>query len=151
MSNERKDPWSVGAWMSTNPATVSPDTTARAAFVKMRTENYRHLLVKDGETLIGIVTDRDLRRPDITAEADGWNDYYQLDSDYTVADVMTREPDTVRPRDKLEKALATMNEKKIGALPVLDKTGSPIGILTTHDLLGAFHEALKEAGEVLRR
>lgn len=137
--------------MSSNPATVGPETTARAAFLKMRTEHFRHLLVTEGGALVGIVTDRDLRRPDLTDEADGWNDYYQLDSDYTVADVMTTEPETVRTRDKLEKALGVMNEKKIGAVPVLDKTNAPIGILTTHDMLRAFSHTLKDAGDLLRK
>lgn len=147
---ERKDPWSVGAWMTENPATIKADTLARDAFFMMRKEGYRHLLVADGGKLLGVVTDRDLRRPDLTEDADGWNDYYRLDTDYRVEDIMTRDPLTVRTHQKLEKALGLIQNKKIGALPVVDKNEHVIGILTTHDLLGAFKTALDKVGDRLR-
>ena len=147
---DRKDPWSVGAWMTDNPATVGPNALTRDAFFTMRHQGYRHLLVVDGDRLLGIVTDRDLRRPDLSQDADGWNDYYRLDSDYRVEDIMTRDPLTAHTHQRLEKALDTMIERKIGALPVLDKREQVIGILTTHDLMRAFAQALQNVGGRLR-
>ncbi len=147
---ERKDQWSVGEWMTSVPETVSPDTSVRSAFIKMRTGNYRHLLVVHHGELLGIVTDRDLRRPDLSDEPEGWLDSYNLEEDYEVSNVMTSEVDTIRTHDSLEKALRLLLEHKYGALPVLDKKGSAIGILTTYDLLAAFDRALAEASVVLR-
>lgn len=147
---ERKDLWSVGQWMTQNPETISPDTSVRSAFFKMRLEGYRHLLVEEDGQLAGIVSDRDLRRPDISDEPDGWNDFYNLDDDYEVRFVMTREVKTVSTQDTLEKAVKLMTEHKFNALPVLDKTGKVIGILSSHDLLHAFQKALDEAGDSLR-
>ncbi len=141
--NDRKDPWTAGAWMSSDPVTVKPDAEVSEAFFTLRSKGIRHLLVSDGERLLGIVTDRDLRRPDLSSDPDGWNDYYRLDAGYTVSDVMTPLPQTARPCDKLTKVLGSMVDRKIGALPIVDKTGKAIGILTTHDMLRALREVLK--------
>jgi len=148
---ERKDPYSVGAWMTPNPLTIDPDTSVRQAFVRMRSEGYRHLLVCDGDELVGIVTDRDLRRPDISEDAEGWLDYYKLDDDYEVRYVMTDNVVTLTPSVPIEKALAVFLDRKFGAVPVVDKNEHPIGILTTHDLLRAFAGVLEDVGDRARR
>jgi len=147
---ERKDGWSVGQWMTPNPEAITPDASVRTAFFKMRHGGYRHLPVVDGDQLVGMVTDRDLRRPDITDEPDGWHDFYNLDEDYEVRHVMTTEVETVTPGDRLEKALKTLLDRKFGALPVIDKKGQMIGILTTYDMMRAFQGVWAEAGETLR-
>ena len=123
----RNDPWSVGAWMSTNPASVKSDTLARDAFFTMRKQGYRHLLVVEGGRLLGVVTDRDLRRPDVEGEAGGWNDAYRLDEDYLVRDVMSAAPVTARPRDPLEAALKLLLAGKLGALRCWTRTARRSG------------------------
>lgn len=147
---ERKDKWSVGQWMTPHPQQVSPETSVRTAFLKMRSEGYRHLPVVDGDQLVGMVTDRDLRRPDLTDEPEGWHDFYNLDDDYEVRHVMTTRVESMTPSDGLEKALNLLIERRFGAAPVIDKRGSMIGILTTFDLLRAFQSVLGEVGEALR-
>lgn len=146
---ERKDRWSVGAWMTPNPETIAPTESVRSAFIRMRISGYRHLIVEEDGKLVGMVTDRDLRRPDLSEEPEGWHDYYNLDEDYEVRHVMTLRVETVRPQDRLEKAVATFLERKFGALPVVDKTDAVIGILTTYDALRALDEIFAEAGEAL--
>ncbi|MEM1201600.1 MAG: CBS domain-containing protein [Acidobacteriota bacterium] len=147
---ERKDKWSVGQWMSSNPLTVPPETSVRSAFYRMRVEGYRHLLVVAEDELLGIVTDRDLRRPDVSGDPDGWNEFYQLDEGTEVRHVMTGKVESLSPHDGLEKALKVFIAHKFGAMPVLDKKGEVIGILTTHDLLTGFQSALDAVGGLLR-
>lgn len=147
---ERKDKWSVGQWMTPNPHKISPEMSVRAAFFKMRSEGYRHLPVVEGQKLIGMVTDRDLRRPDLTNEPEGWHDFYNLDDDYEVRHVMTSRVESMTPSDSLEKALKLLIERKFGAAPVVDKNGSMIGIITTYDLMRAFQGVMGEVGEALR-
>lgn len=147
---DRKDNWTVGAWMTANPSTITPDTSVRHAFYQMRVEGFRHVPVVDDGKLVGIVTDRDLRRPDLTDEPDGWHDYYRLDEEYEVRHVMTDKVTTVRTGDKLEKALDLLIDGKFGALPVVDKNDELIGIVTSHDLLRALRQALDDAGDQLR-
>jgi arabinose-5-phosphate isomerase len=79
-------------------------------------------------TLVGIVTDGDLRRsmgPDLL--------------DRTVADIMTAAPLTIGPDALAGEALRIMTERKrpITALFVLDTNHCPIGLIHMHDLLRA--------------
>ena len=148
---DRKDTWSVGAWMTANPQTITPETSVRSAFFKMRSEGFRHLPVVEDGKLVGMVTDRDLRRPDLTDEPDGWHEYYNLDEEYEVRHVMTTRVESMTPSDGLEKALQLLIDRKFGAAPVVDKTGAMIGILTTYDLMRAFQAAMAEVGEALRK
>ena len=148
---DRKDNWTVGAWMTPNPISIAPSATVRAAFYKMRAEGFRHLPVVEDGQLVGMVTDRDLRRPDVSEDPDGWNEWYNLDEGYEVSHVMTGAPVTVAPGDDLEKALRLLSEHKYGALPVLDKHGALIGIFSTVDALRAFRDAMDVVGADLRR
>lgn len=147
---ERKDKWTVGYWMTPNPTTVSSDTLARTAFLVMRTEGFRHLPVVDDGKLVGVVTDRDLRRPDLSTEPEGWLEYYNLDSGFEVGDVMTTNPITVTPSDRIEKALKSFVSHKFGALPVLDKKGAVIGVISTLDMMKAFSEVMDLAASHLK-
>ena len=147
---DRKDKFTIGQWMTPNPVTVSPHTSVRHAFMQMRQFGFRHLLVVENELLVGIITDRDLRRPDVSKDPDGWNEFYNLDDECEVRFVMTSDLKTVTPGDPLEKALKLFLQHKFGALPVLDRNNHVIGILTTHDMLRAFEVTLKSLGENLR-
>jgi acetoin utilization protein AcuB len=148
---ERKDKWSVGQWMTPNPQMIAPDTPVKQAYMTMKIEGIRHLLVMEEHELRGIVSDRDLRRPDISDEPDGWLEEYSLEDGYEVQHLMSDEPKTVRSSDSLEKALKLMIFHKISALPVLNKKNRVIGIVSSQDLLNAFAAVMEEFGDVLRQ
>jgi CBS domain-containing protein len=50
----------VHAWMSRDPVTVSPDATVGAALDRMLEGGFRHLVVVEGEAVVGVVSMRDL-------------------------------------------------------------------------------------------
>jgi|ERR671922_820832 CBS domain-containing protein len=50
----------VSEWMTRDPITVPPDTPAKDALKTMLDGGFRHLPVKDGEQVIGVVSMRDL-------------------------------------------------------------------------------------------
>jgi CBS domain-containing protein len=52
----------VAQWMTRNPVTVSPEATAEQALEIMLTRHFRHLPVMEGESLVGVVSIRDLLR-----------------------------------------------------------------------------------------
>lgn len=82
--------------------------------------------VVDGDgTLVGIITDGDLRR-----HLDGL-------MGLTAAEVMTTNPRTIDADALAESALAEMNARKITCLFVRDGAGRPQGILHIHDCLRA--------------
>ena len=61
---------------------------------------------------------------------------------FSVADIMTRAPETVRASDDILKAVRIFREHRYGALPVLNKDSELVGILSAQDLLGALEELL---------
>lgn len=128
----------VKAWMTANVETVTPDTSVRRAFLIMKKKGVLHLPVCKGGKLVGIVTDRDLRRPKLSDIFKEWHELYRLGEEIDVGDVMTSHVITATPETDLLTAASMLLEKKIGALPVVDAKGKLVGIVTSVDLLKAF-------------
>ncbi|AFY81459.1 CBS domain-containing protein [Oscillatoria acuminata] len=55
----------------------------------------------------------------------------------TVGEVMSTNPQTIRPEKSLREAAELMHEKGVHRLPVIDSEGKPIGILTRGDIVRA--------------
>jgi CBS domain-containing protein len=53
----------------------------------------------------------------------------------TVADVMTRDPLTVRPDTPITEVIKTLAERRISGLPVLDAHGKLVGVVSETDLM----------------
>ena len=132
----------VSKYMTQKLITATPEMTVKQAFLTMRTHRVRHLPVVDGDRLVGIISDRDLRRPRWAESIDDWTAYYQVTDDITVSDVMTSNPEVVHTYDKIVKAVSVFREQRYGALPVLDKEQNLVGILSAQDLLLALEELL---------
>ncbi len=115
----------------TKPAvTISADTTLENAYRTMQEKGIRHLPVLDGERLVGVITDRDLRlATSVLAPS-------PFPAGSEVSTVMARNPLTADPADPVEDAARTMRERKIGCLPIVDD-GRLVGIITGLDLLDA--------------
>ena len=135
----------ISKYMTTKLITTSPDATVRQAFITMQSHRVRHLPVVKGNKLAGIISDRDLLRPRWADTMDDWTTYYQIDDETLVEHVMTKNPEVVRTYDGIQKAVKLFREQRYGALPVLNKKGELVGILSSHDLLGALEELLTAA------
>ena len=123
--------------MTADPTTLKRNDKLTLADDIMRLGRVRHLPVTDddGQTLVGIVTQRDLFR-DALAQALGYARDAQrklLDS-IAVKDVMTTEVVTIRPDASLVYAARVLTERKIGCLPVVEN-GRLVGILTEGDFV----------------
>lgn len=115
----------VSGWMTTNPTTVTPDEKLSNVETILQEGGYRSVpVVKDGK-LVGMITDRDLRRHT------GYLPHTEVKS------AMSEEVLTVSPASPIEEAARLIRERKIGALPVVED-GTLVGIISTTDLLGAF-------------
>ncbi len=132
----------VSKYMTQKLITTSPDTSIKDAFLLMRAHRVRHVPVVEEDKLVGIISDRDLRRPSWVDALDDWTSYYQIDDSQSVGDIMTSNPETVRTYDKILKAVKIFREQRYGALPVLDKTDDLVGILSAQDLLMALEELM---------
>jgi len=84
--------------------------------------------VVEGNKLVGVISDGDLRR---LLEKRG-KDVLEL----TAGEAMTRNPKTIAPGEFAASALALMEEKKITSLMVVDASEGLQGILHLHDLWG---------------
>lgn len=128
--------------MTPNPVTVTPRNAIRTAINLMREGGYRRLPVVDRGRLVGIITDRDLRRaansPFVVREQ--WYDNFILDH-IEVGSCMTPNPLTIEPSASIAEAARLMRNHKIGGLPVI-ADGQLLGIITDTDLLDFLIEIL---------
>lgn len=116
--------------MSSPVAAIPPETTLADAYRMMREKGIRHLLVFDGERVVGVVTDRDLRLATSALAPSPFPPGSRIES------VMIRDPLTADPSDPVEDAARVMRERKIGCLPVVEGERL-VGIITGVDLLDA--------------
>lgn len=111
----------------------------------MQDHQIRHLPVVDAtNTLVGIVTDRDVRSALPYRLAKGESDAEESEkyAHLTVADVMTTDLLTISPNNTLQDAILLIEQKKVGAFPVVDDNKKLVGILSVRDLLRAFINVL---------
>jgi acetoin utilization protein AcuB len=121
--------------------TVRKETPLLEARALMHTHQIRHLPVVDEKNhVVGIVTDRDVRSalPFHLAKGPGHPAEEDQYSHLKVSEVMTPDPMTITPTHTLQDALLLIEEKKVGAFPVVDENGTLQGILSVRDLLRAF-------------
>jgi acetoin utilization protein AcuB len=133
-------------WMTASPLTVSPDTGVFEARRLMQERRVRHLPVTQGDGLLGILTDRDIRLnlPSPANTLSVWEVNYLL-ARLTVAEVMTRAVITVGANRDIAAAARLMLEHKIGALPVMEDDRL-VGIITETDLVRALLHTQESPG-----
>jgi acetoin utilization protein AcuB len=124
--------------MTGAPITVPPTMAVLDARQLMQKERIRHLLVTEGDRLVGIVTDRDIRLnlPSQATSLSVWELNYLL-ARLEVREIMARSVLRVGPDREAEDAARLMLEHRIGALPVVEDERL-VGIITETDILRAF-------------
>lgn len=135
----------VSRSMTSKVVTIGKEAGILEAHEKMAAHHIRHLPVVDQENrLIGIVTDRDIRS---ALPYDLFKDPQKPDQREKMAgiqidEIMTRDPFTISPSDTIQDALLILQEKRVGAVPVVDEQGMLKGIISVRDLLRAFTNVL---------
>ncbi len=107
---------------------VSASTKMPDVIYEMSRKKLGVTTVVDGDKLLGVVSDGDLRR---LLERRGKDAL-----DLTAGECMTREPKTISGLEFAATALAIMEERKITSLVVVDDQRNVQGILHLHDLWG---------------
>jgi acetoin utilization protein AcuB len=123
--------------VSIDPKTVLPD-----AVRLMRERGIRHLPVVEDGRLVGIVSDRDLKRamasPATSLEV---HELTYLLNRLEVGEIMTRTVITIGPMLPVEEAARLMVMEKVSALPVTEGDRL-VGIVTETDVLDLFVRAM---------
>ncbi|MCT2154227.1 IMP dehydrogenase [Corynebacterium sanguinis] len=109
--------------MISDPVTASPEMTLHdvdALCARFRISGLP--VVDDSGTLVGIITNRDMR--------------FEADFDRSVSEVMTAMPLVVaRDGVSTEEALALLSANKVEKLPIVDKAGVLTGLITVKDFV----------------
>jgi acetoin utilization protein AcuB len=135
----------VSSFMTSKVLVARPEDGIRQTFFRMRESEVRHMpVVDDDRQLVGIISDRDLRRPEWVDEAPDLSHIYNLDDNLSVGDLMTRSVMVAHTYDTIAKATRILIEHRFGALPVLNKEQELVGMLSSVDLLKALDLMLNE-------
>ena len=103
----------------------------------MLINGFRELPVVSGESLVGLVTERDLRGALGRGVGDGDMDHLdEVGLDKAVDRVMTRDVLAVLTETDVREALRLLLEHRFGSLPVVDEAFRPVGIFSGTDVLG---------------
>jgi acetoin utilization protein AcuB len=123
----------VQRYMSTAPHTIGADQSLREASERMREHGVRHLPVMRGESLVGILSERDV------ALISGLSDVNP--EIVRASDAMTEDVITVSPDAQLDEVATMMAERRAGSV-IVEQNHKLVGIFTTVDALRAFAELL---------
>jgi acetoin utilization protein AcuB len=113
--------------MTAFPYFIEVDAGLKAATQMMERHGIRHLPVKDGDQLIGVVSDRDIKR---------------AKRELHVSDIVVRETYIVNLTERLDSVLLHLAQRHIGCALVV-KEGRLAGIFTTTDACRVFGEYLR--------
>ena len=126
----------ISKLMTAKVLTVSPDDSLAHANAIMEQNRFRTLPVVSGGKLVGILTDRDVKK------------YWGRFDVTKVEAAMTSDPLTIGPDSSAEDAARMMLQHKISGFPVLEN-GKLVGVVTTSDLLKAFLRLIQGVLELM--
>ena len=116
----------VSELMGRDPLVVDADATVVAAVNAMNERHTGCVLVQKEGKLVGILTERDLLRKVIFREGN---------RNWKVSAVMTRHPETLPPDASVAYALNKMSVDGYRHIPIVDRAGKAIGVLSVRDIV----------------
>ncbi len=125
----------VANWMSKNIITVNENDSMQDAMKLLKEHDIRMLPVMKKGKLVGIVTDRDLKRASASdATTLEVHELLYLLTRIKVKNIMTKEVITVPPDFTVEETTLVLQKNKISGAPVVDSEGQLVGTITQTDL-----------------
>jgi CBS domain-containing protein len=138
---------SAGEYCNRDVIIVERSESIRVAVDLMRNQHVGDVVVVDKENSstkpIGILTDRDIVLEILAEDVD-------LDA-VAVGDVMSYEVVTVGEETKLMDAIKQMRTKSVRRLPVVDKDGGLVGILSADDVVQLLSEQLSDLAALIAK
>jgi len=125
----------VKNWMSKNVITIDANDSMQNATKLLKEHGIRMLPVMKKNRLVGIVTDRDLKKASASdATTLEIHELLYLLSEIKVKEIMTKDPITVPPDYTAEETAQVLMDSKISGVPVVADNGQVVGAITQTDL-----------------
>ncbi len=129
-----KDMPKIEKFMTPMPHSINKNLNVKKAFELMREYQIRHLPVQEGGSLVGVLTDRDVKLAGS----------FQGSGDLLVEDVMTPDPYVVVPETPVNQVASEMCSHKYGCAVVAQKNGKVVGIFTSTDGMRVLSDILNK-------
>ena len=125
----------VRNWMSKPVITIDSNDSMQEAMKLLKQHQIPMLPVMKKDKLVGIVTDRDLKRASASdATTLEVHELLFLISKIKVKDIMTKDPVTIPVDFTVEEATEILLKNKISGAPVVDEKGQLVGAITKGDM-----------------
>ncbi|MCB1755220.1 MAG: CBS domain-containing protein [Gammaproteobacteria bacterium] len=135
--------YSVAELMSTGLETLPASATIQQAMALMSEKHIRHIpVVDDKGRLQGLVSHRDLLAA--SGPRLGENKEAPAADMPLLSDIMTEQVETVLKNTSLRVAAQILVARKFGCLPVTDKQGKLVGIITDSDFVNIAANLLEQ-------
>lgn len=133
----------ISRYMTHKTFCVTPNDSLEDVRQIFERFGFHHVPVVEGKQLVGIVSYSDyLRIIRDLVNLNRHNDSKEgmMLRSFSVKDMMTPDPYSLRPEDTLESAMRVFRDHRFHSLPVTDRDGRLVGMLTTYDVMKAFEK-----------
>lgn len=132
----------VAKIMSKDLKTLSKNQSLYEAEKLFKKHKIRHLpVVDDNHILVGVLSYSDLLKISYADVTEGEEDVESIVYDmFSITQVMAKVPVTVTPDTSIKEVIKILAKQTFHSLPVVEKDGVLVGIVTTTDLLNYFLE-----------
>jgi acetoin utilization protein AcuB len=125
----------VKNWMNKPAITIDKHSSMHDAMTLMKKHQITLLPVMDKQRLVGVLTDRDLKKASASdATTLEMHELLYLLSNIKIKDIMSSKPISVPPDFTIEETAELLLANKISGVPVVDNDGNVIGVITHTDL-----------------
>jgi CBS domain-containing protein len=131
-----------GDVLATKLVTAAPTETLSAVALRMREHNVGAVIIVTGQKPVGIVTDRDLA---LALGAQG------IAPQAPVESVMTTPVRTIPDGAGIFAATQCMRDAGVRRLPIVDKEGHLVGVVSLDDVMGLLGRELYNLAEGIKR
>ena len=132
---------SVRDTMTEDPRSIGASASVVEAAGLMREEHIGSLPITDDDTLVGMLTDRDITTRVVAEGADP--------KTTSVGDIYSRDLISVEPDKDLEEAVQLMSRHQVRRLPVVEN-GKLVGIVAQADIALTLKENETKTGELVQ-
>ncbi len=132
----------VGEIMTSKVVTVEMDDSLEVIRDIFRKVKFHHLIVVDGEKIVGVLSDRDFLKaisPYVNTMSETNRDRATLEK--RAHQIMSHYPVTVQKSCQTQTAAKLMLDRRVSCLPVTMPDGILVGVVTWKDVFRAFLES----------